>query len=214
MSESHNERLALARHINKLWYEGDGWLKTIPFDDLQRQLDAANRQLIDSYREAAAPDLDLRRSVIRVFLREWLMCNLPEHIGTWGLEPHEFHPISPEQATSLADEIVSTASEARVEEGDDGLAAEWRPRILARMPWYQSGEDQPHVVVDSDDPGDVPVIPYSQLREWFPRHLFDPAAVAFFAHTSPGGPTVRFNQTRPRLLGMDRELIGMLWLEN
>jgi hypothetical protein len=218
MSASLQERLALASRINKLWYEGSGWLKAVALRDRWTHPDqAAQRALIASYQGSPAPTLELRRGVMRLFLREWLMYNLPEHVGAWGLEVDEFKRITAEEAAGLADQIVAASAQERVEEIAAGLVEEYKPRILARMPWYASKQDQvPPPGVDAkdwDNPGDVPVIPYTQLRAWF-LELFDPAEAAFFAHTLPGGGTVRFNAACPRLLGMDRDLIGMLWIED
>jgi hypothetical protein len=35
----------------------------------------------------------------------------------------------------------------------------------------------------------------------------------FYLHDSAGGPTVRFDLTNPRVIGLAPDLIGMLWLE-
>src|SRR5262245_59795716 len=130
MDAMQDGRFALARRINELWYEGSGWLKAVPLCDLRKQLNPANHRLIDSYREMAEPSLDQRRGLIQLFLREWLVYNLPEHIGTWNLEANVFQIVSAEHATVLADEILRACLEEKPIEIVPGVYDDWEPRIL------------------------------------------------------------------------------------
>jgi hypothetical protein len=214
MNVVRERRLALARQINELWYEGSGWLKAIPLCDLREAVDRPNQEVIDSYRESTEPDLGMRRSLIRLFLREWLAENLPEHIGTWNLDPNLFQPVGSEGEQAIADEIMRACLEEKKVGLVPGEYRDWTPRLLGRMPWYQLGEGRPPGVKTHNDPGEVETVPYTRLREWFPDQLFDPASAAYLAYRFSIKPTPRrYHHTWPHLIGMDRDLIGMLWLE-
>ena len=57
---------------------------------------------------------------------------------------------------------------------------------------------------DDPTPEDEAAIPYSQLRSWFADDLFDLSALAYFIDNHPNYPGI---------IAMDRDIIGMLWLE-
>jgi uncharacterized protein (TIGR02996 family) len=199
------ERALLARWINHLKYREYhtvGWLKATSFQRL-RECVKKPRDLrsLERYIRGENVDDTLRRAMIGLFLREWMISQVPESVGAFGLDPEEFRPVTREEALALVDSIIATSLEDE------------RGGIHGLMPRYVTGEDAPAetFVVTGDEVEDD--IPYPLLKTWFAEELFDPAPAVFFVHTSPGGPTVCFNVAQPRVIGMDRDLIGMLWLE-
>jgi len=199
-----NERLALAGQINRIEFEeypavAAAWMKAVGLQELRGcAREDGDQALIDRYERGEAGDVESQRAMIRLFLREWLSCNVPENIGVWGLEVSEFRPINPDEALRAADRIVA-GCQGGAEAGAQSPHAPVRA-YLARL--RGRGRHGPAV-----DP------PPTRLRAWFGDVLFAPQGSAFFLHDSPGGATVRFNLANPRVIGLAPDLIGMLWLE-
>jgi hypothetical protein len=177
MSITWEQRIALTRRINALWYaehRGVGWLKAVDFDSLEAAVaHPAERGRITQHRRGQS-DVLLRRDMIRLFLNEWLMWNVPESVEAWGRDPAGFHEIKPKEALDVIAEIL---------------------RISEEDPGSEPAED-------AEDYGGG--LGYADLRVWFPGALFDAPATAFLLGPSPGRQTV---------VAMDRDIIGMLWLE-
>jgi hypothetical protein len=196
--------LALTGQINRIEFEeypavAAAWMKAVGLQELRKCVsEDADRGLIDRYELWEARDVESRRALIQLFLREWLSYNLPENIGVWGLEVDQFRPISRDEALRAADRIVA-ACQGGAEAGEQTPHAAARA-YLARL--RGRGRDGP-----AADP------PPAQLRAWFGDVLFASPDSAFFLHDSPGGATVRFNLANPRVIGLAPNLIGMLWLE-
>jgi hypothetical protein len=201
---SADDRRELTRWLGRLWfaeYHTVGWLKATTFRALSESVDKPrDRRLLDRYLRGEDVDDDLRREMIRLFLDEWVMCNVPESISPWGGKAAAvFRPAGRDEALTLVDGIIAVSLE------DDGA------KFRGRMPRYVPA-DAPAAPVEGPDE-ELEPIPYAQLWTWFADELFDRGAAAFYVHTSPGGPTVRFDHTQPRVLGMDRDVIALLWLE-
>lgn len=212
MSTPLTKRRALAREINELWYEGRGWLKVAAIATLHKCPLVSDHTPLATCINEIEPSLESQQAVIRLFLRNWLVNNLPKHLRTWRLIPTEFTPIGGGMARLIADRIVAIAGTAKTTEVIPGLFSQYQPRILSKMPWYQSGADKPPGVKDWYDPGDITQVSYAQLRTWFPDCLFDQAATSYFVHGLPLHPGDG-GRSGLRLIAMDREAIGMMWLE-
>jgi uncharacterized protein (TIGR02996 family) len=199
------ERAMLARWIDGLMYaeyHTVAWLKATSFSRLRECVDRPrDMRSLEQYLRGENVDDTLRRAMIGLFLREWMISQVPESVGAFGLDPEEFQVGTREEALALVDEIIATS------------LADERGGIHGVPPRYVIGEDAPaetFVVTGDEEEEDIP---YPRLRTWFAEELFDADQAVFFVHSAPGGPTVRFNVAHPRVIGMDREIIGMLWLE-
>jgi hypothetical protein len=204
LDTSPEERLALARQINGIEFEeypvvAAAWLKAAGLEELRGCIrDDADKVLLDHYARGEAWDVESQRAMIRLFLREWLVCNVPENIGAWGLEVSEFRPISRDEALRAVDGIVA-ACQPDAEPDMSSPHTEARAYLAAIRGRGRDGA--------AADP------PPAVLREWFVEVLFAQPGSAFFLHDSPGGETVRFNLANPRVIGLAPDLIGMLWQE-
>lgn len=182
---------ALTRRINRLSfveYRAVGWFKAVTLGELRRYVSAAEAAVVDRYANTASePALD--RELIRLFLSDWLVCHLPESLGAFGLEVSEFRPIDRNDAVAAVDRIVATSLENP------------EATIGGCLDWLQPGS-----------PEEKADVPYPQLRAWF-AELFADERCRFYLHDSAGGPTVRFNLAKPRVIGLASDLVGMLWLE-
>jgi hypothetical protein len=173
--------------INRLWfteYRQAGWFKVVTLRELHSSIDESEAGGLDQYgRVPDDPSLDCE--VIRLFLSEWLMCQLPESVGVFGLDPAEFRPVGRAEALTVASQIVAASL--------DDSRARVRERVGSA------------VGAESAD------VPYSQLQAWF-TELFAEGC-RFYLHDSTGGPTVRFDMANPRVIGLAPDLIGLLWME-
>jgi len=198
------ERIALTPWINRLWYSGSGprvgWLKAVALPTLQKiHWNSNELQIIDRYFQGGDQDDRLRREVIRLFLHPWMTINVPKGLGIWRLAVDEFQPIPRVAALAVADEIMRVT-----------LAA---PAAILRGPLPSSVSGEADLVEITElEPAEQPIIPYTQLRTWF-GELFDHDDVAFFLHTAAGGPTDVISPTQLHLIGLDRHIIGMVWLQ-
>jgi uncharacterized protein (TIGR02996 family) len=200
---SPDDRRELTRWLGRLRfaeYHTVGWLKATTFRALSELIDTPrDRRLLDRYLRGEDVDDGLRREMIRLFVDESVMGSVPESVSAWEVRAATaFRPAGRDEALALVDDIIAASLE-------DGSA------LLGRMPRYVAA-DAPAAPVEEPDAEPEP-IPYAQLRTWFADELFDRDAAAFYVHTVPGGPTVPFTHTRPRVLGMDRDVIALLWLE-
>ena len=168
MHATLNERLALAGQINRIEFEeypavGAAWMKAVGLQELRKCVsEDTDRGLIDRYERGEARDVESRRAVIQLFLREWLSCNVPENIGVWGLEVDQFRPISRDEALRAADRIVA-ACQGGAEAGEQSPHAAARA-YLARL--RGRGRDGPAGSICSQrsslsGPKDLPATPGS-----------------------------------------------------
>jgi uncharacterized protein (TIGR02996 family) len=199
------DRIELTRWLGSLWfaeYHTVGWLKAVAVQTMRKHVEKpCDLRLLDRYLRNEDVDDDLRREVIRLFLREWVMYCVPESVGVWGLEVAEFRPAGRDEALALVEGIIATSLE-----DDDAV-------ILGRLPPYVVASEPAIAVKDAEEGEVQEEIPYAQLQIWFGDELFDRDTAVYYVHTSAGGPTVRFNLAEPRVLGMDRDVIALVWLE-
>jgi hypothetical protein len=105
--------LDLAQHINEMEFDeypavAAAWMKVANLVDLRWSTrEDADRELLERYARGDAGDAGSQRAMIRLFLQDWLVFNVPENIGVWGLEVGEFRPVSREEALRAADRIVA-----------------------------------------------------------------------------------------------------------
>jgi hypothetical protein len=187
VSATPDERNSLTRRIDRLYfreYARVGWLKAVTFTDLALVAESEDWRAIGRYLREDPSDA-LRREMIRVFLSEWLPNRTPESMGGWGAA-EDFGRCERSEALRQIDRIIEATLEA--------------PEAVVgrRLPWLEPD--------DADDDG---VTSYAQLRSWFANDLFDPSAAYFvFAPLRPPG-----SHSEPCVIGMDRRVIAMFWLE-
>jgi hypothetical protein len=190
VSDPTRDRLALVNRINHLYfaeYSAVGWFKVVTVGELRGYVSSEQRQVVDQYSRSPG-DSGLDQEVIRLFLGDWLVCQCPESIGAFGLDPGEFRPIARTDAIATVEQIIARSLE-------DPEAA-----IGGCLDWMTPASPE-----ESTD------VPYPQLRSWFVELFADDAR--YYLHDSPGGPTLRFNLASPRVIALAPGLIGMMWLE-
>ncbi|MBI5512449.1 MAG: TIGR02996 domain-containing protein [Deltaproteobacteria bacterium] len=199
------ERVALTRWVNLFTYaeyRRVAWLKAAALEELRDRLQTPrDARALDGYLSSDAPDDALCRAALALFLQHWMVSNIPESVGVWGLAVDDFHAVDRAEALATMDAIVK-ASEA----DPDGY-------LTGRPPRYVTDPNAPAEPRPLSAWGTAQRLPSSTLRALFARELLDPSEARYFVHTAPGGPTVRFNHARPRVVGMDRTVVALLWLE-
>jgi hypothetical protein len=186
------ERQALTERINRLAfceYKPVGWFKVVALPRLRKCLHSpADLEWIDRYLVGTSTDA-VQRAVVRLFLGEWLVGEVPESIGAWGLDPDEFRAIDRPVALAAINAIVEASMS--VPGATIGGCVDW---------------------LKPASPDEAHDVPYAQLRSWFVE-LFAAPQTTFFLHDAPGGPTLRFNVARPRIIGLAPDVVGMFWQE-
>ncbi len=186
------ERLALAEHIQRLWYPqwASAWLKAVPAaplitPELRADLDAA----VDDGARVAA-----RRRVVEEFLDHELYYWVPEDSAYGTFVACAWRPLDRAELPGCVDEILAGASrrlaEVRAEEAGERAEAEAGGYLDAIGPSRLAGD----------------MIDLEALRRWFSEELWDAAGPTWFTNMAPGF------RGEPAVIGVDGDLLAILWL--
>jgi hypothetical protein len=186
------ERLALAEHIQGLWYPkwSSAWLKAVPAAPMITP--AVRAELGAAGDEAAV--VAARRQVVQEFLDSHLYNWLPEDSAYGTLTECEWRPLDRAELLRCVDEILAGATERLAEV----RAEEAAERAQAEEGGYL------HAIGRSRLEGDM--IDLDALRRWFTEALWSAAGPTWFTNMGPG-----FDE-EPAVIGVDGDVLALLWL--